>query len=73
MAAEMIRTGMILRHYKGGLYRVLNVGRHTETGEDMVIYRQADGQGNIWVRLLSMFTDEVEVDGEVQTRFTTES
>jgi hypothetical protein len=53
-------------HYKGGVYSVIGVGEHTETGEPLVVYT---AQGKIWIRPLSMFTEEVEVRGVRVPRF----
>lgn len=63
------------RHYKGGEYEVLGVGRHSETLEELVVYRalyesEDFGKDAIWVRPLHMFTDSVEVDGKSIPRFT---
>jgi len=58
------------KHFKGGEYEVLFVGKHSETLEDMVIYRPLYGEGGIWVRPLEMFlgTKTLE-DGTVVQRF----
>lgn len=58
------------RHFKGGEYEVLFVGKHSETLEEMVVYRALYGGGEIWVRPLRMWADEVEKDGEKVRRFT---
>ncbi len=58
----------IYRHYKGGIYEVLTVARHTESGEDLVIYRSVTNQ-KIWARPLSMWEERVSVDGESVPRF----
>lgn len=47
-----------LRHFKGGIYEVVCVGKHTETLEDMVVYTH---DGNIWIRPLSMFDDTEDI------------
>jgi hypothetical protein len=47
------------RHYKGGLYRVLHVARHSETEERLVVY-VAEGKPEVWVRPLSMWVDPVD-------------
>lgn len=67
--AQNIRCGLY-RHYKGALYRVLGVVRHTETLEELVIYQALDGSGLCWARPLGMFCEMVIVDGEpAQSRF----
>ena len=57
------------RHFKGGEYQVIDVARHSETDEDMVVYRPLYGEGRLWVRPLGMFLEEVERDGETVPRF----
>ena len=56
------------RHFKGGLYRWLGIGRHSETGEEMVIYQ--NNRGDLWLRPKSMWSEEVDVNGERVPRFT---
>jgi hypothetical protein len=58
------------RHFKGGEYEVLGVARHSEGLEDMVVYRPLYNDTGLWVRPLSMFTEQVEHDGTTQPRFT---
>lgn len=55
------------KHYKGGLYTLLNIAVHTETKESLAIY--VDVRGNVWARPLPMFLEEVEVDGNMVKRF----
>lgn len=45
------------QHYKGGIYQVINTAQHTETMEEMVVYKDAKGQ--IWVRPSSMWSENV--------------
>lgn len=56
-------------HFKGGDYVVLDVGRNSETLEDMVVYKELSGQGNTWIRALSMFTENVDDFGNIKERF----
>ena len=56
------------RHYKGGLYTVICVGRHSETEEWMVTYR-AEADGSFWVRPLAMWRQRVRRDGIDMARF----
>lgn len=58
------------KHYKGSEYEVIGVARHSETHEELVVYRALYGDGGMWVRPLAMFTEEVEVNGEKIPRFT---
>ena len=57
------------RHYKGGLYEVIDVARHSETEEQLVVYRPLYGERGLWVRPLEMFTETVMVDGAERPRF----
>ena len=58
------------RHFKGNEYEVLAVARHSETDEKMVVYKALYGEGEIWVRPLSMWDETVNRDGESFKRFT---
>lgn len=57
------------QHYKGAYYDVLGTATHSETEETLVIYRPCYGARELWVRPLSMFTENVERDGDVMPRF----
>ncbi len=57
------------RHFKGKYYEVLGVARHSETGEELVVYRPLYGERGLWVRPLAMFTETVERDGKIMPRF----
>lgn len=57
------------RHYKGNDYEVIGVARHSETEEEMVVYRTLYGQYDLWVRPLSMFMETIENEGETLPRF----
>ena len=63
-----IRSGRY-RHYKGNDYTVLGVARHSETLEELVVYRQEYGERGLWVRPAAMFAESVEVAGRVVPRF----
>jgi len=58
------------RHFKGGLYEVLGLARHSETLEELVVYRALYGEGGLWVRPLAMFRSSVTLDGREVPRFT---
>ena len=66
---EQIRPGKY-RHFKGGEYRVFCMARHSETGEEMVVYQALYGERGIWVRPASMWNETVERDGKTFQRFT---
>lgn len=57
------------RHFKGNEYEVLCVARHSETLEDYVVYRALYGEGGLWVRPASMFTETIERNGKCIPRF----
>ena len=65
----MLHIGGKYRHYKGNLYEVVGVARHSETLEEMVVYRALYGEGGLWVRPLGMFLETVAVDGKNVPRF----
>ncbi len=60
----------IYRHYKGFLYRVIAIARHTETLKPLVVYYGLSGEHRTWVRPLDMFLEEVIIDGKLMDRFT---
>lgn len=64
----MITPG-IYRHYKGGEYEVIGVGKNEATLEDVVIYKALYDGGGLWVRTLKVFEEMVEVNGEMVPRF----
>ena len=64
-----IRPGQIWRHFKGGVYRVLYLAKHSETEEELVIYTKNDSGGTVWARPASMWLETVERDGKSQPRF----
>ncbi len=65
---EPIRLGRY-RHYKGKEYEVIGVARHSETLEEMVVYRALYGEHGLWVRPRAMFCEMVEVAGRKIPRF----
>lgn len=66
---ESIKPGRY-RHFKGNEYEVLFVARHSETLENMVVYRALYGERGVWVRPASMWNEKVVRDGKEFTRFT---
>ena len=58
------------RHFKGNEYEVIGVARHSETQEEMVIYRTLYGDFGLWVRPARMWNETVERDGKTFRRFT---
>ena len=66
---ESIKPGRY-RHFKGKEYEVLGVARHSETEEELVVYRALYGDFGLWVRPVSMWNETVERDGKTYRRFT---
>ena len=58
------------RHFKGGEYEVLYLAKHSETQEEMVVYRALYGDGGVWVRPAAMWNEEIEREGKKYKRFT---
>ena len=58
------------RYFKGNQYEVLYLARHSETLEEMVVYRALYGERGIWVRPAKMWNETVERDGKTYQRFT---
>ncbi|PLW79297.1 DUF1653 domain-containing protein [Candidatus Woesearchaeota archaeon] len=57
------------KHYKGNMYEVIGIAKHSESLEEMVVYKALYGERGLWVRPLSMFNEEIEVDGKKVKRF----
>lgn len=65
----MLKAGKY-RHFKGNEYELLHVATHSETLEQMVVYRALYGEHGVWVRPARMWEESVEVDGKTVERFT---
>ena len=57
------------RHFKGNEYEVIGIAKHSETLEEMVVYRALYENGGIWVRPASMWDETIERDGKTLKRF----
>ena len=66
---EIVKPGRY-RHFKGKEYEVIGVARHSETEEELVVYRALYGDFGLWARPLSMWNELVERDGKALRRFT---
>ncbi len=65
----MVHSGEIYRHFKGNVYEVVAVGRHSETLEQYVVYRALSGDGEVWIRPLIMFTEQIQQGDALIPRF----
>ncbi len=59
----------LYQHYKGNYYQVMGVCRHSETLEEMVVYRALYGDYGLWVRPRALFEGTFELEGKPQHRF----
>lgn len=64
-----IEPGMY-RHFKGEEYEVIGFAKHSETEEQLVIYRNLHDVTQLWARPYAMFAETIEVDGKIVRRFT---
>lgn len=66
---DTFRPG-VYRHFKGNEYQLLGIARHSETMEELVVYRALYGERGLWVRPAAMWSERVERDGYSVPRFT---
>ncbi|WP_041721059.1 DUF1653 domain-containing protein [Alkaliphilus metalliredigens] len=57
------------RHFKGNEYEVIALAKHSETLEDVVVYRALYGEKGIWVRPVDMWQEELTREGKTFKRF----
>ena len=57
------------RHFKGNEYEVIGTARHSETLEELVVYRALYDNGGLWVRPAAMWNETVDRDGYHGPRF----
>ena len=69
MVRELDMIGKYYRHFKGNVYRVLHIAKHSETLEEMVVYQAMYGERGIWVRPKTMFEEVIEREGKTFRRF----
>lgn len=61
--SRIINAGDIVRHFKGNLYQILAIAKHSETREDMVVYTSLYGESrDVWVRPYEMFMEPVDLE-----------
>ena len=58
------------RHFKGGLYKMIDIAKDSETLEEMVVYQALYGEKGLWVRPRKMFFEKIVSDGKEMDRFT---
>lgn len=63
------KAGDIYKHFKGNQYKIIALGKHSETEEDCVVYKALYGKHLVWIRPLKMFLEEVEVEAKKVPRF----
>jgi hypothetical protein len=70
MSNSAIKPGRY-RHYKGKDYQVIGVAKHSETLEELVVYKALYNNkvSKLWVRPKKMFLEKVKVDGKKVPRF----
>ncbi len=67
MENKIVANGLY-RHFKGGYYTIIGLAKHSETQEELVVYRSCSGHG-IWVRPIDMFLEKIVRDGNTIDRF----
>jgi len=55
---QEITVGKTYRHYKGNIYRIIALAKHSETLEEMIVYQNVE-KGDIWVRPHKMWNEDV--------------
>lgn len=66
---EELKVGGIYQHYKGNKYELIGLAKHSETLEELVVYKALYGQGDLWVRPRQMFSEDVNIDNIIIPRF----
>ena len=65
---QEIKAGLKYRHYKGNIYEIIAIGKHSETLEDVIVYKSIK-TGDIWVRPYSMWNETVDDRGTLRFTF----
>ncbi len=65
---QEITVGKTYKHYKGNLYKIIGLAKHSETGEEMIVYENIK-KGDIWVRPKYMWNEIIDVNGQKILRF----
>ena len=64
-----VKINSVYKHYKGNCYKVIGIGKHSETLEDLVIYEALYGNHDIWYRPIRMWNEEININGKIIKRF----
>ncbi len=64
---QKIEVGKIYKHYKGNIYKIIALAKHSETNEDMIVYQNVE-KGDIWTRPKTMWNEVI--DDKDTLRFT---
>jgi hypothetical protein len=67
-----LKIGQVWRHYKGNNYKIIAIGKHSETGEAMVGYQRVE-DGNVYFRPIDLFFQNIELEGKTMPRFELQS
>ena len=61
--------GECYQHYKGNIYKLVAIAKHTESGEKQVVYQDVSDSSKVWVTPCERFIESVEHNGVKQPRF----
>ena len=66
-----VSVGGVYKHYKGNLYRVIGIAKHSETLEELVVYEALydNPRSKLWIRPKEMFLEDVVINGQSTPRF----
>lgn len=59
----------LYKHYKGNLYNVLGIARHSEDLSELVVYQSLYNDYRLWARPKDLFLSTIELNGKEQPRF----
>ncbi len=62
---QEITVGKTYRHYKGNIYKIISIAKHSETTEEMIVY-QSVKTGDTWVRPIKMWNEIVDEKGTLR-------
>lgn len=66
---DELQIGGTYRHYKGHLYKVIGLAKHSETLEELVVYFNLEDPQKLWARPKAMFSEGVTINGALVPRF----